>query len=62
MSVDKDPATRPRPRSAVGDPIFIERRGLNAILAEARQSFDDRDAAAGTLERLADALDRELIA
>jgi hypothetical protein len=41
----------------VGDPIFAEHRDLNALLAEVRDSFHDRRAAADALERLAGAFD-----
>jgi hypothetical protein len=57
MPVERDPATKPRTRSPVGDPIFVAHRDLDAILAEARESFGDRGAVAGTLERLAEAFD-----
>lgn len=57
MPVERDPAKRPRARSAVAEPLCVEHRGLDAILADARASFDDRDAAAGALERLAEAFD-----
>ena len=57
MPVEREAGAKPRTRSAVGARVFVEHRDLNAILAEVRASFDDRDAAAGTLERLADAFD-----
>jgi len=41
----------------MNDDVFVEHRGLNAILSEVRASLHDRHASAGALERLAAAFD-----
>ena len=41
----------------MGDDVFVEHRGLNAILAEVRASLHDRHATAAALEHLAGAFD-----